>query len=78
MQRYEQIKCRVCGDRLEKQVSGVYKCDYCGAEYERTDIEQYIKAIRQSMREEVNDAIAEQRNRDIGAARQNLYAEIKA
>ena len=78
MQRYEQIKCRVCGDRLEKQVSGIYRCDYCGAEYERTDIEQYIKAIRQSIREEVNDALAEQRNRDIGAARQNLYAEIKA
>ena len=78
MQGYEQIKCRVCGDKLEKQVSGIYRCDYCGAEYERTDIEQYIKAIRQSIREEVNDALAEQRNRDIGAARQNLYDEIKA
>ena len=78
MKYFEQIKCMVCGGRLEKQESGIYKCDYCGAEYERTDIEQYVKAIRMLLREEVSDALAEQRNRDIGNARQNLYAEIKA
>lgn len=78
MQRYEQIKCRVCGGELKEQESGIYKCDYCGAKFERIDIEQYIKAIRLSLRGEVNDALAEQRNSDIGAARQNLYVELKA
>ena len=78
MKYFEQIKCRVCGGKIEKQASGIYKCDYCGAEYEHTDIEKYIKEIRSSLRKAVSDALAEQRNCDIGAARQNLYAELKA
>ena len=77
MKYFEQIKCRVCGEDLEEQESGIFKCNYCGAEYKRQDVEAYLKKIELSIKSGVTDALVKQRDCDIGTLRHNLNRELE-
>lgn len=61
MKYFEKIKCMVCGGRLEKQESGIYKCAYCDAKFERCDVDEYLKKIELSLKDAATAALVTQR-----------------
>ena len=75
--------CIHCGaPKVEPLGGGAYRCTYCGDVFSADDITGYGMRVQKELAQQVSGAVSEQiikqRERDIGNARQNLYAEIKA
>ena len=75
--------CIHCGaPKVEPLGGGAYRCTYCGDVFSADDITGYGMRVQKELAQQVSGAVSEQiikqRERDIGNARQNLYAELKA
>ena len=74
--RYEEIRCRVCGGALKKLGEGSYCCNYCGALWERDNLDDYMEQVRASVRGEVTEALLMQQQERIANIRYNLHRTV--
>lgn len=79
MDAFENMRCCICGGKLEAIGEGKYRCVACSSVYSEMDIfkQAFIDEGRKVVRSEIAKALEEQRQQDIANARQNLYSELQ-
>ena len=46
------LKCDICGGKLTAKAGGLFECEYCGMQYDKTRIQEMVQEIKGTVKVE--------------------------